>query len=71
MTGKLVAILDNKDSQDMVKALCKENGIRFEVFDELVKMRFENVGKQMHGNRRRLFDSFDNILDRIAVKEEE
>lgn len=50
----------------MIKAACKESGLLFAEFEELVQSEVEQTGKQ---RRAGLWDSFDDILDRIQLDE--
>lgn len=50
----------------MIKEVCKENEIKFVEFEELVQAEVEQTGKQ---RRAGLWDSFDDILDRIQEDE--
>ena len=50
----------------MIKDACKTNGMLFAEFEELVQAEVEQTGKQ---RRAGLWDSFDDILDRIQVDE--
>ncbi|QKV18984.1 hypothetical protein [Oricola thermophila] len=64
MPRNVVVILDNPDGRAMVKQACKENGMHFSEFEELVQAEVEQTGKR---RRAGLWDSFDDILDRIHV----
>ncbi|SDG08962.1 hypothetical protein [Sulfitobacter delicatus] len=66
MPRNVVVLLDNKDGRSMIKRACKENGLMFAEFEELVQSEVEQTGKQ---RRAGLWDSFDDILDRIQVDE--
>jgi len=66
MPRNVVVLLDNKDGRSMIKGACKENGLLFAEFEELVQAEVEQTGKQ---RRAGLWDSFDDILDRIQVDE--
>ncbi|MBC6407915.1 MAG: hypothetical protein GDA40_07240 [Rhodobacteraceae bacterium] len=66
MPRNVVVILDNPDGQSMIEEACKENGMQFDVFEELVRVEVEQTGKQ---RRRGLWDYFDDILDRIQVED--
>jgi len=48
----------------MIKETCKSNKLLFAEFQELVQAEVEQTGKQ---RRAGLWDSFDDILDRIQV----
>ena len=50
----------------MVESACKENGFKFEEFEELVQSQVENMSAQ---RRTTLWSSFDDILDRIKIEE--
>ena len=50
----------------MIKNACKQSGILFAEFQELVQAEVEQTGKQ---RRAGLWDSFDDILDRIQAEE--
>lgn len=50
----------------MIKDACKANDMLFGAFEELVQVEVDETGrKRRHG----LWDSFDDILDRIQVDE--
>lgn len=66
MPRNVVVLLDNKDGRSMIKAACKESGLFFAEFEELVQSEVEQTGKQ---RRAGLWDSFDDILDRIQLDE--
>jgi hypothetical protein len=66
MPRNVVVLLDNADGRAMIKKACKENGLHFSEFVELVQSEVEQTGKQ---RRAGLWDSFDDILDRIQVEE--
>ncbi|MEQ8710241.1 MAG: hypothetical protein RIC36_14715 [Rhodospirillales bacterium] len=66
MPRNVVVLLDNPDGRTMIKAACKEKGLLFTEFEELVQSEVEQTGKQ---RRAGLWDSFDDILDRIQVGE--
>lgn len=66
MPRNVVVLLDNSDGRAMVKEACKENGLLFPEFEELVQTEVEQTGKQ---RRAGLWDSFDDILDRIQPDE--
>lgn len=66
MPRNVVVLLDNADGRAMIKRSCKENGMYFAEFEELVQTEVEQTGKQ---RRAGLWDSFDDILDRIQVDE--
>jgi hypothetical protein len=62
MPRNVVVLLDNPDGRSMVKDACKEAGILFAEFQELVQAEIEQTGKQ---RKKGLWDDFDDILDRI------
>jgi len=66
MPRNVVVLLDNPDGRTMIKDACKANGMLFTEFEELVQAEVEQTGKQ---RRAGLWDSFDDILDRIQVDE--
>ncbi len=61
MPRNVVVLLDNSDGRAMIKDACKENGLHFVEFVELVQAEVEQTGKL---RRAGLWDSFDDILDR-------
>lgn len=66
MPRNVVMLLDNPDGRAMIEDACKANGARFAEFEELVQAEVEQTGrKRRHG----IWDSFDDILDRIQVDE--
>lgn len=66
MPRNVVVLLDNLDGRTMIKDACKANSMLFAEFEELVQAEVEQTGKQ---RRAGLWDSFDDILDRIQVDE--
>lgn len=66
MPQNLVVLLDNAEGRAMIKEACKAHGIRFAEFEELIQAEVEQTGKQ---RRAGLWDSFDDILDRIQVED--
>ena len=66
MPRSVVTLLENPSSRKLVGAMCEENGVFLEVFEELVQAEAEQVGKQRKAG---LWDSFDDILDRIQTGE--
>ena len=66
MPRNIVVILDNPEGRAMIKKVCKFYDILFAEFEELVQAEVEQTGKQ---RRAGLWDSFDDILDRIQSEE--
>lgn len=66
MPRNVVVLLDNTEGRAMIKKTCKENNLIFAEFEELVQAELEQTGKQ---RRAGLWDSFDDILDRIQLEE--
>lgn len=66
MPRNVVVLLDNPGGRAMIKEACKQSGLLFAEFQELVQAEVEQTGKQ---RRAGLWDSFDDILDRIQVDE--
>ena len=66
MPRNVVVLLDNRDGRTMIRKTCKENNMGFSELEELVQAEVEQTGKQ---RRAGLWDSFDDILDRIQVDE--
>lgn len=66
MPRNVVVLLDNPEGRAMIKDACKANGMHFAELEELVQAEVEQTGKQ---RRAGLWDSFDDILDRIQVDE--
>jgi TusA-related sulfurtransferase len=46
MPRAVVVLLDNPDGRSMIKEACKENGVHFSEFEELVQAEVEQTGKQ-------------------------
>ena len=61
MSHNTVMLLDNEDGLAMVRKTCKESGIRFSVFMELVQT---GIDEKRRADR---WDAFDDILDRIEA----
>jgi hypothetical protein len=66
MPRNVVVLLDNADGRAMIKDACKANNLLFAEFQELVQAEVEQTGKL---RRAGLWDSFDDILDRIQADE--
>lgn len=66
MQRNVVVLLDNADGRAMIKEACKNNALLFAEFQELVHAEVEQTGKQ---RRAGLWDSFDDILDRIQMED--
>ena len=64
MPRNVVVLLDNPEGRAMIKDACKANGMHFAELEELVQAEVEQTGKQ---RRAGLWDSSDDILDRIQV----
>ncbi|MCA3513890.1 MAG: hypothetical protein IOC80_03315 [Rhodobacter sp.] len=64
MAQNVVVLLDNPEGRSLVREECIENKISFPEFVELIQAEVEQTGKQ---RKRGLFDSFDDILDRIEL----
>ncbi len=64
MPRNVVVLLDNAEGRAMVRETCRANGLLFAEFQELVQAEVEQTGKQ---RRAGLWDSFDDILDRIQI----
>lgn len=59
-------LLDNAEGNNMVRQACIAKGFSFSEFQELVQAEVEQIGEK---RRTALFDSFDDILDRIKIDE--
>lgn len=66
MPRNVVVLLDNSDGRAMIKDACKRHGLLFPEFEEIVQAEIEQIGKK---RRAGLWDSFDDILDRIQMDE--
>ena len=66
MSTNAVVLLDNSEGREMVKKACKEKELEFAEFKDLVQAIVEQTGKQ---RRAGLWESFDDILDRISIEE--
>lgn len=64
MTRNVVVVLNNSDGKTMVSDACKANSIHFAEFEELIQAEVEQTGKK---RRSGLWDTFDDILDRIEI----
>lgn len=62
MPRDVVVLLDNPDSRELVRRLCRKHGVNFAEFQELVQAEIEQTGKQ---RKRGLGEQFDDILDRV------
>ena len=62
MPHNVVVLLDNPEGVEMTKRICKERGLDFRAFCELVQVEVDQTGKQ---KKRGVSISFDDILDRI------
>ena len=66
MPHNIIALLNNEAGRAMIEEACKENGFLLGPFEELVQAEVEHIGKQ---RRTRLWDRFDDILDRIVQED--
>jgi hypothetical protein len=66
MPRNVVVLLDNIEGRAMIKETCKAKGLLFAEFQELVQAEVEQTGKQ---RRAGLWDSFDDVLDRIQLED--
>lgn len=66
MARSVVVLLDNKDGRAMVRRTCREHEILFAELKELIQVEVEQTGKQ---RRIGMWDSFDDILDRIEIED--
>jgi len=66
MARNVVVLLDNSEGKALVKGECQKHGLAYAEFTELVQAEVEQVGKQ---RKRGLYDTFDDILDRIELGE--
>jgi len=66
MANKTVVLLSTPEGRALVADSCKANNLEFAVFEELVKAQ---VTSNVNFRRRKLFDSFDDILERIQIEE--
>ena len=63
MPRNVVVLLDNREGRAMIKDACKEHGVDFERFIDLVQAEVEQTGKKRKAG---LWDRFDDILDFIT-----
>jgi len=66
MSSKTVVLLGTPEGRELVTDSCKANNFVFAVFEELVNAQ---VTSNVNFRRRKLFDNFDDILDRIEIEE--
>jgi len=66
MANKTVVLLSTPEGRELVTDSCKANNLVFAVFEELVEAQ---ITSNVNFRRRKLFDSFDDILDRIQIEE--
>ena len=66
MPRNIVVLFDNAKGRRMIRNACKQSSILFAEFEELVQAEVDHTGKQ---RRTGLWDSFDDILDRIQTEE--
>lgn len=66
MPRNVIVLLDNAEGRAMIKEACKANSLLFAEFEELVQAEVEQTGKL---RRAGLWDSFDDILDRVQEDE--
>lgn len=64
MARNVVVLLDNPEGRALVREECIESRISFPEFTELVQAEVDQTGKQ---KKKGLWDSFDDILDRIEI----
>ena len=63
MPRNIVVLLNKDESRRLVRARCKEVGIKIAIFEELVEAE---LGKQGMMRRAGLWEEFDQILDGAA-----
>ena len=68
MPRSVVTLLNNEEGQAIIRSACKQEGFLFPEFTELVQAEVEQTGKRKPSG---LWDSFDDILDRIERIEED
>ncbi|PCK83633.1 hypothetical protein CPT32_28340 [Rhizobium sophoriradicis] len=66
MAKNVVVLLDNPEGKALIKQECLSHNVSFPEFSELVQAEVDQTGKQ---RKRGLFDTFDDILDRIEIGE--
>ncbi|WP_134681545.1 hypothetical protein [Paracoccus ravus] len=64
MTQNVVVLFDNSEGRSLVREECIANKIYYQEFVELVQAEVDQTGKQ---RKKGLWDSFDDILDRIEI----
>lgn len=66
MTTKAVAMLNNHTDRKFIRSVCRDRGINFDEFVELIAAEVKFVGKK---RRVGLPDTLDDILSRIMIEE--
>jgi len=66
MANKTVVLLGTPEGRELVTDSCKANNFDLAAFEELIKAQ---VTSNVNFRRRELFAKFDDILDRIKIKE--
>lgn len=68
MSRNVVVLLNKDESRRLVRARCKEVGIKITTFEDLVEAELDKQGMK---RRAGLWEEFDEILDRVVDDETE
>ncbi len=67
MLRNVVVLLEHPEGRLLIEDACRDKGLRFAEFQELINAEIEQTGKQRKSG---MWDSFDDILDRIQMDDE-
>ncbi|WP_114373905.1 hypothetical protein [Elioraea thermophila] len=62
-----VVLLGTEEGRRLVARKCREAGVRFAAFEELVEAELDQQGKK---KKKGLWEEFDRILEEIEVEKE-
>lgn len=62
MAKHVVVLLATEEGRQAVRRHCRAQGVRLNIFEELVDAELEQTGKK---RKRGLWERFDDVLDRL------
>lgn len=62
MAKHVVVLLATEEGRQTVKRHCRAQGVKLNIFEELVDAELEQTGKR---RKRGLWERFDDVLDRM------
>lgn len=64
---KTLPFLSKEDSAKLLRNRCKQEGVDYTAFNDLIRVEFKEMGKR---KKRGLPEKFDEILSRIYIKDQ-